>query len=123
MKVGISLRIDVSKINKEVDLYKGEKGTYLNMTTFIDLNEKDQFGNNGFIAVETSKEAREQGIKGTILGNSKVFYTDEQQAQQVQQAQQGYAQPSPHANNPQGYAQQQQANYAQQQAPEEDFPF
>ena len=39
MKVGIELKIDVTKIDKQ-RLYRGEKGTYLTMTAFVDLNEK-----------------------------------------------------------------------------------
>jgi len=41
MKVGLSVRIDVTKIDKE-RLYKGEKGTYLDLTTFVDTAEQDQ---------------------------------------------------------------------------------
>lgn len=73
-KVGISVRIDVSKIDK-ARLYKGAKGTYLDMTTFVDLDNKDQYDNNGFISQSVSKEEREQGVNGNILGNVRVFYT------------------------------------------------
>lgn len=79
-KVGISVRVDVTKIDKQ-RLYKGEKGTYLDMTTFIDLDNKDQYDNNGFIAQSVSKEEREQGQQGAILGNVKVFFTDNQPSQ------------------------------------------
>lgn len=74
-KIGISVKIDVTKINKE-RLFKGQKGTYLDLTTFVDLDEVDQYGNNGFIAQSVSKEEREQGIRGEILGNVKVFFSD-----------------------------------------------
>ncbi len=75
MKVGLSVRVDVSKIEK-ARLYKGEKGTYLDLTTFVDLDNKDQYDNNGFISQSVSKEERESGLRGPILGNVKVFYTD-----------------------------------------------
>lgn len=89
MKIGVNVRIDVRKIDKN-RLFNGEKGTYLDLSTFIDLDQKDQYGNNGFITESVSKEEREQGIQGTILGNVKVFYNDSQQAPQqpAQQSQQ-----------------------------------
>jgi hypothetical protein len=79
MKVGLSVRIDVTKIEKE-RLYKGSKGTYLDLTTFVDTDEVDQYENNGFISQSVDKEEREQGVKTPILGNVKVFYTDGESA-------------------------------------------
>lgn len=76
MKLGISIKIDVTKIDKS-RLFKGEKGTYLDLTTMIDLDELDQYGNNGFIAQSVSKEERQNGVKTPILGNTKVFWRDE----------------------------------------------
>ncbi len=83
MKVGINVSIDVTKIDKS-RLFQGQKGTYLSMTTFVDTEETDQYDNNGFISESTSKDERDSGVKGTILGNCKVFYTDGQ-SQQSQQ--------------------------------------
>jgi hypothetical protein len=83
MKVGISVRIDVTKIDK-TRLYKGEKGTYLDLTTFVDTEEKDQYENNGFISQSVDKEERDQGVKTPILGNVKVFYTGETERVQQQ---------------------------------------
>ena len=103
MKVGIELKIDVKKIDK-ARLYKGEKGTYLTMTAFVDLDQVDQYDNNGMITHK--KEKDEQG-NTPILGNAKVFWRDQQQApqQQPQQAtqqapQQPIPQPSPMEQNP-----------------------
>ena len=76
MKVGLSVRIDVTKIEKE-RLYKRAKGTYLDLTTFVDTDEVDQYDNNGFISQSVDKEEREQGVKTPILGNVKVFYNNE----------------------------------------------
>lgn len=90
MKVGINVRIDVTKIEK-ARLYKGAKGTYLDMTTFVDIDNKDQYDNNGFISHSQTKEERESGEKTPILGNVKVFYTDggaPQNAGKVQQVMQ-----------------------------------
>jgi hypothetical protein len=75
MKIGVRIRIDVTKIDKEI-LFKGEKGVYLNASTFIDLDNQNQYGDNGFISQDVSREAREAGEKGAILGNVKVFYND-----------------------------------------------
>jgi hypothetical protein len=75
MKVGISLKIDCTKIDKS-RLYKGAKGTYLDLTTFVDTEQRDQYENNGFISQSLTKEEREAKYQTPILGNVKVFYTD-----------------------------------------------
>jgi len=67
----ISLSIDVSKINAK-RLYKGKKGQYLSATLFL-KEETDQYGNNGFIIESITKEEREAGQKGTIIGNAKFM--------------------------------------------------
>ena len=74
MKLGISVRIDVTKIDKS-RLYQGAKGTYLDLTTFVS-DELDQYENNGFISQSLTKEEREAKYQTPILGNVKVFYTD-----------------------------------------------
>lgn len=77
MKIGVSVKIDVTKIDK-ARLYKGKKGTYLDLTTFIDLDETDQYDNNGFIAQAQTEDERKSGAeKPPILGNVRVFYKDE----------------------------------------------
>lgn len=85
-KLGVSVRIDVSKIDKS-RLFKGAKGTYLDLTTFIDTENEGKFGDHGFISQSLSKEEREQQVQTPILGNVKVFYTgDSSQQQQPQPA-------------------------------------
>ncbi len=84
MKV-ISLKIDVSKIDKS-KLFKGEKGTYLDAVVFLN-DEKDQYGNNGMITQSVSKEEREKGGKGVILGNAKIV--SQLSSQQVKEAESG----------------------------------
>ena len=76
MKIGISLSIDVTKIEKQ-RLYQGKKGTYLDATVFVDVDEADQYGNHGMVTQSVSKEEKQQGVKGPILGNCKVFWRDE----------------------------------------------
>lgn len=82
MKLGISVKIDVTKIDK-ARLFTGKNGNkYLDMTTFVDLDNPSQYGDHGFISQDVSKEERQQGVKGNILGNCKVFYNDTQTTQQ-----------------------------------------
>jgi len=83
-KIGVSIKLDVTKIDKS-RLFKGAKGTYLDLTGFINIDEEDQYGNHGFISQSTTKEEREAGVQTPILGNTKVFFSD----LQVQQFQQG----------------------------------
>lgn len=69
----INCKIDVTKITKE-KLYKGEKGTYLNVTLVPTPNS--EYGD--FMIVEdTTKQERETGTKGVILGNAKKFMRGE----------------------------------------------
>lgn len=121
MKIGVSIRIDVTKIDK-ARLYKGEKGTYLDLTTMIDLDQADQYGNHGFIAQSTTKEEREQKVQTPILGNSKVFWRDGQQQQG------GYQQQRPpvsgtNAQQPNPQAQQQPQGSLSAPDFDDDIPF
>lgn len=83
-KVAVSLKIDVSKIDK-AKLFKGQKGTYLDAQVFIDIDQLDQYGNSGMITQSVTKEEKAQGVKGNILGNCKVFWKDTQQSNQDDQ--------------------------------------
>jgi hypothetical protein len=76
----IQLKIDVSKIDKS-KLYNGKKGTYLDATLFLN-DQVDKYGNHGFIVQSVSKEERESGVKGTVLGNVKIFQKAEQSENQ-----------------------------------------
>jgi hypothetical protein len=70
IKTSINLdQIDKSKI------YIGKKGKYLPVT--ITLNDElDNFGNNGPIIIEQSKEEREAKTPKVYLGNVKVVWTN-----------------------------------------------
>ena len=61
--------INVSKIDK-AKLIAGAKGSYLNVSIMV-KDELDNFGNIGMIIQDTTKEEREAGVKGAILGNIK----------------------------------------------------
>lgn len=80
-KIGVSISIDVTKIDKsrinEVTKKDGSVAKYVNLTTFINPSEEDQYGNHGFIAQSQTKEERESGAeRPPILGNCKVIYTE-----------------------------------------------
>ena len=102
-KIGVSLKIDVSKIEK-ARLFKGQKGVYLDATVFIDTAQLDQYGNSGMITQDVKKEEKDQGVKGAILGNCKVFWNDAGQQPQQQQYQQAQAQPMQQQAQPQPQA-------------------
>ncbi len=97
-KIGISIKIDVTKIDKE-RLFQGQKGTYLDLSTFIDLDNEDQYGNHGFISQSVTKEEREQNIQTPILGNCKVFFNDIQSQPTQPQRSNIHPQP-PQGSNP-----------------------
>lgn len=130
MKIGIEVRIDVTKIDK-ARLYKGAKGTYLTMTTFIDTDNPDQYDNNGFISHKQTKEESDSKTYTPILGNCKVFYKDkdggsqhvhQQGMQQAQEAVNAPQQPQQPQQQPQAQQQAQQALQPQQQEPQQIAP-
>lgn len=72
-------QIDVTKIAKG-DLFKGKKGTYLDITIRISDNGPDKYGNDGMITQDVPKERREAGERGAILGNVKLIAGGRNQA-------------------------------------------
>lgn len=78
MKELIKGSIDVTKVNKE-KLYKGKKGTYLNVVLIPTPNS--DYG-DWMIVEESSEEERKAGEKGTILGNAKVLVKKEEGSQE-----------------------------------------
>jgi hypothetical protein len=73
MKMGISVKMDVTKLDK-TKFFVGKKGTYADLTVFLDTEETSEYGDNGTVAQSASKEDRDAGKKMPILGNVKVFY-------------------------------------------------
>ena len=72
----IKASINLSEIPKD-KIYVGKKGKYLPIT--ITLNDDvDQFGNQGPVVVEQTKEERESKAAKTYLGNVKVVWTNGQ---------------------------------------------
>ena len=79
----VRLKIDVMKIEK-ARLFQGKKGTYRDATVFLN-DEAGEYGDNGMITQDVSKEEREAKIKGAILGNATIFKVldDDNQHQQA----------------------------------------
>ena len=70
----IKTSINLNEIPKD-KIYVGKKGKYLPIT--ITLNDDlDQFGNQGPVVVEQTKEERDAKAEKTYLGNVKVVWTD-----------------------------------------------
>ena len=69
----IKTSIDLNKIPKD-KIYVGKKGKYLPITITLN-NEPDQFGNQGPVVVEQTKDERDAKAEKTYLGNVKVVWT------------------------------------------------
>jgi hypothetical protein len=70
----IKTSINLDSIPKD-KIIMGKKGKYLPLT--ITLNDEvDQFGNNGPVIVEQSKEERDAKAPKVYLGNVKVVWTN-----------------------------------------------
>jgi hypothetical protein len=78
----IAVNLDVKKIDK-TKLYVGKKGTYLDAVVFL-KDEADEYGNHGFIVQSVTKEEREKGVKGEILGNVKILGNAQPQQDKAQ---------------------------------------
>tara|TARA_R110002072_G_scaffold2647_2_gene21740 strand:+ start:122 stop:436 length:315 start_codon:yes stop_codon:yes gene_type:complete len=70
----IKASINLNNIPKD-KIFIGKKGKYLPITITIN-DEVDQFGNQGPVVVEQSKEERETKTAKTYLGNVKVVWTN-----------------------------------------------
>ena len=70
-KIGLHLKIDVTKIKKEL-LFRSvnTKSKYLDCTAFINIDTTDQFGNNCSILQNLPADQREKNY----IGNGKIFY-------------------------------------------------
>ena len=72
----IKASIDLNKIPKD-KIFIGKKGKYLPITITIN-DELDQFGNQGPVVVEQTKEERDAKVAKTYLGNVKVVWSNGQ---------------------------------------------
>jgi len=102
----IKTSINLNEIPKD-KIYVGKKGKYLPIT--ITLNDElDQFGNQGPVVVEQTKEERDAKAPKTYLGNVKVVWTNGSNVE-----------PAPRDTNMSSITSAPQA----QPKPEEDLPF
>ena len=70
----IKTSINLNEIPKD-KIITGKKGKYLPITITIN-DEVDQFGNQGPVCVEQTKEERDAKTAKTYLGNVKVVWTN-----------------------------------------------
>lgn len=111
-KIGVSMKIDVKKLDK-LRFFAAQSGAlYVDLTMFLDPDNEGAYGDHGFITQSTTKEEREQQVQMPILGNGKIFYglQDMQGGQKPQQPQR----PQQQAQG--GYQQPQQQSAPQQQS-------
>ena len=102
----IKASINLNEIPKD-KIIVGKKGKYLPIT--ITLNDEvDQFGNQGPVIVDQSKEERESKAAKTYLGNVKVVWTNGQNVNTAERD---------------GGGAPQQQNFSQPAQTEPDLPF
>ena len=70
----IKTSINLNSIPKD-KIIQGKKGKYLPITITVN-DEPDQFGNQGPVIVDQTKEEREAKAPKTYLGNCKVVWTN-----------------------------------------------
>ena len=70
----VKANINLDAIPKD-KIYKGKKGRYLPISITIN-DEPDQFGNQGPVCIDQTKEEREAKVAKVYLGNCKVVWTD-----------------------------------------------
>ena len=73
-KIGISIKLDVKKLDKARFFAAQSGALYVDLTMFLDPDNEGQYGDHGFITQSTTKEEREQNVQMPILGNGKIFY-------------------------------------------------
>lgn len=66
----IAIKLDVKKLNKGF-FFQGKTALYADLVLKDNKDGPDQYGNDGFVVQNPSKEAREAGERGPIVGNWK----------------------------------------------------
>lgn len=67
----ILLQLQLHRIDKQ-RLVQGQKGKYLDFVAFPNREGRDDHGNDGVVVQSVSKEEREAGQRGPILGNFRL---------------------------------------------------
>lgn len=75
----IAVKINVTRIDKSA-IFEGKSGKYVDMLLMENKDGTDQYGNEGFVTQGISKERREAGEKGPIIGNWRRLKTAKAQA-------------------------------------------
>ena len=91
----IATSIDLTKIPKD-KIIDGKKGKYLPITITIN-DETDQFGNQGPVVVQQTKEERDAKTEKVYLGNVKVVWTNDNNVGVAPRQDQPVAQAAPAA--------------------------
>ena len=68
----INIKVDVTKLDKS-RFYKGEKGTYANLTVAENMDGESQYGDTHYVFESQSKEEREAKTPKNFVGNGKEF--------------------------------------------------
>jgi len=76
MKLRVVLNIDVDKLDR-ARFFKGKKGTYCEVTSFIDTDEPNEYGAHGFIT-QSKKKDEPKELRLPILGNTTVVWKEGQ---------------------------------------------
>lgn len=90
----IKLRIDVTKILKQ-HIYTGKKGKYLDCVVWPNRDGADDYGFTHRVVQEVSREAREAGEKGPIIGNLAMPEQEQQQQSRPPQREREWSKPEP----------------------------
>ena len=64
----ISLSIKTEKLERE-HIIEGKNGKIVAVVLFENKDGKSQYGDDGYARQSVSKEAREAGVRGPIVGN------------------------------------------------------
>jgi len=77
----VNASLDLTKIEKS-KIIKGKKGSYINITMFIN-DEVDQYGNNASVILSQTKEEREAKTPRVYLGNGRTNTVASQKEESV----------------------------------------
>ena len=80
----IKIKINVTRILKDY-LFEGKNGKYLDLVAWPNKNGAGQYGDTHFVVQEPSRDAREKGVQGPIVGNLTLPDADQQQPRQKYQ--------------------------------------
>lgn len=96
----ITGKIDVTKISRD-HIFHGKKGKYVDFAIFANRDGPDQYGFTHVVVQSVSKEARERGERGPIIGNASLIATGTQAApsRPPQQPRNNPPQPTPAADD------------------------